>query len=85
MSFMNGNGDFAVALCNALGENPDNVRGVVLRVYVGEVVTATIEKYVDKSNSDEVVEVIKTCEWKTSSREAIHAQREEPAERHGKR
>ena len=57
-------GDFAISLCKALGEDPDNIRGIVLRVYVGEVVTATIEKFVDKSKGAEVVTVVKSVEWK---------------------
>ena len=69
-NFMTGQGEFAISLLLALGEDPSKTRGVVLRCYVDEVVTATIEKFVDINEGDEVVKVVKTVTWKEQESKA---------------
>ncbi len=62
MKKMIGSGEWATELCEAFGEDPGGVRRMTLDVSPGEVVTVTLEKFVDKGNS-EVIKVIKKHIW----------------------
>ena len=62
MRKMIGVGEWASELCRAFGEEPGEVRVIDLHIEVGEVVTVTIEKFVDRDNK-KVLAVVKKVVW----------------------
>jgi xanthine dehydrogenase molybdopterin-binding subunit B len=62
MAHMTGIGKWASELSRALGEDPGEVRSINLHCEVHQVVTCTIEKYVQRENK-RVLEVIKKVIW----------------------
>jgi len=49
-------------LVRAFGEDPAETRSLFLSVVVNEAVTVTIEKYVDRNNTD-AIQIIKKIVW----------------------
>ena len=57
-----GKGDWGRELCEAFGEDPNEVRRITLDVSTDEPVVVSIEKYVDRENSA-VIRIIKKYVW----------------------
>ncbi len=63
MAKMSGTDPWVHELCLALGEDPKGVKSITIRIAVGEIVSATIEKYVDRENTH-FLETIRKVGWK---------------------
>ena len=59
---LGGGNDWVRELVRAFGEDPAETRSLFLSVVVNEAVTVTIEKYVDRNNTD-AIQIIKKIVW----------------------
>lgn len=61
--------DEAIQLCKALGEDPNLVREIYIELETGNVMTARIEKFVEKGSP--VFDIIKKVAWVEVDRERV--------------
>ena len=55
--------DFAIALCEAFGEDPGKVHTMKLEFVPGTPVFCEIQRMVDSEEGKKIVEIIKAVDW----------------------